>query len=348
MASRSCIRHQFERVSTMSLDLGNLKNTVKEGAKDVAGSAFEAAQDAASAAKDKVDEIIDNGADEYEAAIIAYNTAYTDMSDRGALLFRHRERAFDVIKFAESLVNSIANRPKSFDAALEEVTIERKEFTAAEEYALEEIKIARASAGTGGAGLMAGVAVAELAPTAAMWIATTFGTASTGAAISSLSGVAATNAALAWLGGGTLAAGGAGVAGGSALLALSGPVGWSIAGATLLTSIALFTKKRIQTREERNEELLAVKKNTEKVREVDAKIGALLDQTISLRDALDESFIKSMRLADSDYATLNDEDKMVLGALVNNAKTLASLLNTKIADPVVEGEEASDLANAEE
>ena len=52
----------------------------------------------------------------------------------------------------------------------------------------------------------------------AMWIATTWGTAGTGTAISSLSGAAATNAAMAWLGGGTVASGGGGMAAGAALL----------------------------------------------------------------------------------------------------------------------------------
>jgi len=46
----------------------------------------------------------------------------------------------------------------------------------------------------------------------------TFGTASTGAAIGTLSGAAATNATLAWLGGGSLASGGLGMAGGTAVL----------------------------------------------------------------------------------------------------------------------------------
>lgn len=46
----------------------------------------------------------------------------------------------------------------------------------------------------------------------------TFGVASTGTAIGTLSGAAATNATLAWLGGGSIAAGGAGVAGGMAVL----------------------------------------------------------------------------------------------------------------------------------
>lgn len=56
------------------------------------------------------------------------------------------------------------------------------------------------SASNGAAGVGMGVAVAALGPTAAMGIATTFGVASTGTAISALSGAAATNAALAWLG----------------------------------------------------------------------------------------------------------------------------------------------------
>ncbi|MEA5597072.1 hypothetical protein [Rivularia sp. UHCC 0363] len=52
----------------------------------------------------------------------------------------------------------------------------------------------------------------------AMSLATSLGVASTGTAISGLSGAAATNATLAWLGGGSLAAGGGGMALGSLIL----------------------------------------------------------------------------------------------------------------------------------
>ena len=75
-----------------------------------------------------------------------------------------------------------------------------------------------------------------MGPSAAMAVATTFGTASTGTAISALSGAAATNAALAWLGGGAIAAGGGGMAAGSTLLALAGPVGWGVSGCVLVGS----------------------------------------------------------------------------------------------------------------
>lgn len=70
--------------------------------------------------------------------------------------------------------------------------------------------------GAGGAAV--GAAVGAAAAYGTFRAAISFGTASTGAAISGLSGAAATNAALALLGGGTLAAGGAGGAGGTMLL----------------------------------------------------------------------------------------------------------------------------------
>ncbi len=68
-----------------------------------------------------------------------------------------------------------------------------------------------------GSGAMA-VAAMSGVPTAVTWGVTTFATASTGTAISSLSGAAATNATLAWLGGGSIAAGGGGIAAGTAVL----------------------------------------------------------------------------------------------------------------------------------
>lgn len=84
-----------------------------------------------------------------------------------------------------------------------------------------------------------------MGPTAAMWVATTFGTASTGTAISALSGAAATSAALAWLGGGVAAGG---MAAGNALLALAGPIGWGIAGASLVATFFITRNKKRRLR----------------------------------------------------------------------------------------------------
>ena len=67
-------------------------------------------------------------------------------------------------------------------------------------------------------GLLSGAASGALAGLGAYGSVGLLATASTGTAIASLSGAAATNATLAWLGGGSLAAGGIGMAGGSAVL----------------------------------------------------------------------------------------------------------------------------------
>ena len=174
--------------------------------------------------------------------------------------------------------------------------------------------------------------MAFMGPAAAMWVATTFGTASTGAAISTLSGAAATNAALAWLGGGALAAGGGGMAGGSAFLALAGPVGWSIAGATLLTSILLFTAKKTKLNKQKNEEIQVVKQNIERVREMDGKISQILNETSSVRDGLNDMLKKSLPMYGADYLSLADDQKQLLGALVNNTKALAALFGKTIGE----------------
>jgi hypothetical protein len=241
-----------------------------------------------------------------------------------------RCRTIDAIATVENIVNSIANHPKSFNTDFEEINVCRNQFVDSCTFAEQELYAAREAASGAGAGLAAGASVAFMAPTAAMWIATTFGTASTGTAIATLSGAAATNAALAWLGGGALVAGGGGISAGSALLALAGPIGWSIAGATLLSSIILFASKRAKLNKQKNEEISGVKKNTEAVRELDAKIDVLLDETDTVLKNLNSLAMECMSLYQQDYSAFSDEEKKRAGALVNNTKTLSVLLGKTI------------------
>ena len=265
-----------------------------------------------------------------QESVTEYNDAYTIMNDKGVQLYIERCRSLDSLSFVESLVNSIANRPKSFDAEFE--NIRRKKFTESRNFADRELQEARKAAAGAGAGLAAGASVAFMAPTAAIWVATTFGTASTGAAISTLSGAAATNAALAWLGGGALAAGGGGITAGSALLALAGPVGWSIAGATLLSSILLFASKKTKLNKQKNEEIQAVKKNIEAVRELDGEISQILSETAGTRTGLNDMLTRSLSLFGADYLTLGDPQKQLLGALVNNTKALSAMFERTIGE----------------
>lgn len=259
-----------------------------------------------------------------------YNAQYTIMYDCGMNLYVERERAKDLIINIENLVNSIANHPKSFDSDISEIKMNREEFQHTCDFAKRELDAARKSAISAGGGIAAGATVASVAPTAAMWVATTFGTASTGTAISTLSGAAATNAALAWLGGGAIAAGGEGMAAGSAFLAMAGPVGWTIAGATLLTSIVLFTRKKMKTNKERKEEIEKVKVNTETVTEAGSKIKNILDKTSIFREELNIKYGICLSSYEKSFLEIPEGQKMELGVLVNNTKALAITLGENI------------------
>lgn len=280
--------------------------------------------------KDTVEKLTAKKPDPYEEVIAEYNGAFTAMNDKGLSLLRQRERSTDLIELVELLVNSIVNTPKSFETDFEEIDVHKAQFLAAEEFARKDLEAARKSAAGATAGFAAGAAVASMAPTAALWVATTFGTASTGTAISALSGAAATNAALAWLGGGAVAAGGGGTAAGGALLALAGPIGWTVAGATLLASIALFTKNKFDNREAKQEALTSVKQNTALINGIDAQIDDLLRRTASLRELLVQSYSEALACFGADFLALSAPQQSQLVALVNNTKACAALLNRRI------------------
>lgn len=268
--------------------------------------------------------------DQLDAALVEYNEAFAVLSDKGVTLMVERHRLVDLVEHVEDLVNSISHTPKSFDADLRLIEAHRSEFTGVLDFAAEQLERAKTSALGAAAGTAVGTAVVHVAPTAAMWAATTFGTASTGAAISTLSGAAATNAALAWLGGGAVAAGGGGTAAGTALLAMSGPLGWSIAGVSLLASVTLFAAKNQRDRAERQRTLASVTSNTTAARAAAAEISVLVEQTRSLRTRLAESFGDSMRFFGAEFSDLAAPERARLGALVNSTLGAVSLLGRTV------------------
>lgn len=185
-------------------------------------------------------------------------------------------------------------------------------------------------AGAGVAGLGAGVAVAALGPTAAMGVATTFGVASTGTAISALSGAAATNAALAWLGGGALAAGGGGLAAGKTILALAGSTGWAIAGVALVVSGFALVKSWAD--EKKVEEIFAVISNRDvhsyelAIIELHERIKRIGSENKLLTDA-----IQNIRQFGQDYNAMTEAQQYELGAYVNLMNASTQLLVNPIS-----------------
>lgn len=217
----------------------------------------------------------------------------------------------------QNLFTVIRNAPDDLKIQYEqaaEVCVNWKQQVDYIEASFEEA--ATESTGRGAVGVGAGVAVATLGPTAAMGVATTFGVASTGAAISSLSGAAATNAALAWLGGGTLAAGGGGMAAGSAFLALAGPAGWIIGGIAVLGA-GLFYRKA-KRKKERLEHIFTLisRRDTKSyelaIVEINERIKRLREEDQILKDAIEE-----IRTFGIYYDRMTREQHFKLGSYVN-------------------------------
>lgn len=266
----------------------------------------------------------------YEHAVEKYNNTYQTMQETGSRLYSLRQDSVKLIQEIELLLNSIANKPKEFEKTISDIQAEQKKFRDAEEYAAEAMKAAVKSGISVAAGVAGGAAVASMAPSAAMWVATTFGTASTGTAISTLSGAAATKAALAWLGGGALSAGGAGVAGGQALLALAGPIGWGITGVTTAASVVALGHKNKKIADEAIAEAKKITIAGAEVNKSSAKIQHLIDETVMLMDDLRDMSRANTLLRDANYLELSEKEQYRLGAMVNSTLALAEMLNKTI------------------
>src|SRR5690606_23462433 len=99
----------------------------------------------------------------------------------------------DIIRDAETYVSELAGAPRELAQAVGELRDEVDRFDGQLEVLEGQSRAATAKAGSAaGAGVIAGVGVAAFGPSAAMAVAMTFGTASTGTAIGTLSGAAAT------------------------------------------------------------------------------------------------------------------------------------------------------------
>lgn len=252
-------------------------------------------------------------------------------------LYNNRKTYVELLTYIPNKLSDIDNLPIWCNQDLSESLQQINDFQLAIEYEKSPQKFAEITDETGrtakiiGSTAATGTAIATLGPTTAMSIATAVGTASTGTAISALSGAAATNAALAWLGGGAVAAGGTGVAGGSIILGLFGPIGLAIAGMGTIGGI-----------------VAARFKNKKKVIEVENLIDTIKNDNNNLEikiQHLSELFERSKynysnRLMDSikwlsdvhpkDYKQWDDNQKHELDRLINVVSNTVQLINERI------------------
>lgn len=241
-------------------------------------------------------------------------------------LGNHSNDLSDALNEIQLLFDEIRNIPTENKIKYSKLREIRLSWKQQAEKIESRFKIAVAkNAGAGGAGAAAGVGVVALGPTAAMGIATTFGIASTGTAISTLSGAAATNAALAWLGGGALAVGGGGMAAGQAFLALAGPVGWTIAGVSLLSSGVLFLKNLFDKKRIDNIFTLISKRDINKYKlavvELNERISRILNETQLIKEAINET-----KTFGTNYNLMTEAQQYKLGSYVNLMSSSTQLL----------------------
>lgn len=269
--------------------------------------------------KEKKKSKLQQAQDKAQAAINKTNKTIEELGEQTSGLY-------ESLTSIQELFDKIRNVPSDKKLQYEElkqIRLNWKQQAEKIEKDYQEAAIKNAGAGAAGAGL--GVAVVTMGPTVAMGVATTFGVASTGTAISALSGAAATNATLAWLGGGALAAGGGGMAAGEAFLALAGPVGWAIAGVSLVASGLIFWKSKsdkkhlenvftaISHRDVKSYELAVV--------ELKERITRIVDETSKLTEA-----IENIQTFGLDYNLMTEAQQYELGAYVNLMLSSTQLL----------------------
>lgn len=259
-----------------------------------------------------------------------YKTTADNAQKKAVELYEDRKKSISIIDKIELYINNLANTPKEFKKDMEEVKVNKSEFSQAVELEKDSEKFAKIAGGSAVGGAAVGAGVAAFGPTAAMAIATTFGTASTGTAISALSGAAATNAALAWLGGGALAAGGGGMAAGNAFLALAGPIGWGIGAAGMGIGAITMINKNKKIAEKANKESEKVQEAMLKMRKAQTNISKIKKVTNDMNNGIYMSFENLSKNKLNDYTKFSKEEKIELGSLVNNLKSLSKLINKRL------------------
>lgn len=228
----------------------------------------------------------------------------------------------------QDLLERIQNRPDFKKIQRENVKIP--------EYNPEDIKQAHVGAavllgGLGGAaaGTAGGFAAAGATTAAVM----AFGTASTGTAIATLSGAAATNATLAALGGGALAAGGGGIALGTAVL------GGATLGVGLLVGGIIFNFTGSKLSGKANDAWEQMLKNEKEINKIINYLEDLRKTASGYYDTLNKTDakyhlylnkLKNVLVYKTDWYQFTDQEKMNTETLVMFVALLYNMCKVKV------------------
>ena len=308
-------------VSDVSGQAATVANDTVQQVTEVTTSTINQAGKVATEAKSQIDSIdLFNGklrseaVENYHESIQTYNEKATDLTNKSTELYKSRDKAIKVVKIIEERISKLANKPKEFETKLDEIIVEIQNFEdkqLAITQAIKEAELASGSTAATASLSALGVTVATLGPTAAMGVATTFGVASTGTAISSLTG-------------------GGGMAAGNAFLAMAGPVGWGIAGLMLTASVGAGVFANKKNEEVAKEALDEQKKIELLIRQTDKSIIEISELINLIEKQTEGIYLANLSLTGLDYSLFSEEEKYQAGALVNSTLSLTSMINKEI------------------
>lgn len=211
---------------------------------------------------------------------------------------------------------------------LQKMVLDQKNFT--------ELKELQSMATSMAGGLASGAVAGALTAFGAYGAAGALATASTGTAIASLSGAAATNATLAFFGGGSLAAGGLGMAGGTAVLgglvagpalAVLGVVVGAKASANLDKAYTNLSKAK-----EFKEEMDIASTLCIGIRKRTAMFNRFLLSLNSIFEPLIYEMTQIIAKRGTDFRDYSDNEKEVVAEAMAMAGAIKSILDTPILD----------------
>ena len=197
-----------------------------------------------------------------------------------------------------------------------------------------ELREMSAMAASIAGGFASGAAGGALAALGAYGGAMTFGAASTGTAIATLSGAAATNATLAFFGGGSLAAGGLGIAGGTAVL------GGLVAGPALAIMGFIVGAKASANKDRAYANYAEAEKFEEEVKTLQVlckgirmradMFKRLLIKLDVIFDPMLDSLDNIIAASGNDFTAYTPEEKKTVGACLAFVKAIKAVLDTPI------------------
>lgn len=252
-------------------------------------------------------------------------------------LYKRRKEYVDALVYLSQRLSTVDNLPSWVYSDFEESLEQIKDFRKAIEYENSPKKFAEITDETGRTAKIIGsaanteTAFSKLDSKAAMSIATVIGTVSTGTAISALSGIAATNAALAWLGGGVIAAGGTGIAGGSLILGLFGPIGWTIAGLGTVGGIMTARRKNKDKLKEVESQIDTIKRDNQNMEPKLVHLSELITRSCNnyqSRLLVSINWLNSVQ--PKDYNKWDDTQKHELEKLINAVAYTVQLINERV------------------